>query len=106
MAKEFLYRIKPTRLDMLRTGPTPEEAHATQEHFAYVRDGVRDGRVLLAGRTLTADPETFGVVIFRADSEEEAQRFMASDPAVAASVMNAELFPFRVALLADAWPRD
>lgn len=102
---EFLYRIVPTRIEMLTSGPTPEESQATQDHFAHVNDGVRAGRVLLAGRTLTADASTFGVVIFRADTEDDARAFMTEDPAVSAGVMTAELFPFRVALLAESWPR-
>ena len=102
---EFLYRIVPTRIDMLKSGPTPEEAQATQDHFAYVNDGVRNGRVLLAGRTLTADDATFGLVIFRADSDDDAKTFMEADPAVREGVMTATLFPFRVALLAENWPR-
>lgn len=102
---EFIYRIVPTRIEMLKSGPTPEESEATQDHFAYVNDGVRKGRVLLAGRTLIPDETTFGIVIFRADSDEEAKTFMDEDPAVREGVMTATLFPFRVALLAETWPR-
>jgi uncharacterized protein len=53
--------------------------------------------VLLFGRTQTTDAATFGIVIFRADSADEASRIVDEDPAVRASVMRAELFPFRVA---------
>jgi uncharacterized protein YciI len=102
---EFIYRIKPTRLEMLKSGPTPEEAEATQDHFAYVNAGVRAGTVLMAGRTLTVDEETFGIVIFKAEDEAAARSFMEQDPAVLAGVMSAALFPFRVALLAENWDR-
>ncbi|NLL89375.1 MAG: hypothetical protein GX228_10760 [Firmicutes bacterium] len=40
----------------------------------------------------------FGVVIFEADSEEEARFLMETDPAVEEGIMTAELFPYRVAL--------
>jgi hypothetical protein len=40
------------------------------------------------------------VVVFHAADAEQAERFMAADPAVAAGVMHAVLYPFHVALLA------
>jgi uncharacterized protein YciI len=85
---------------MLQTGPTLEEAEATQAHFAYLQAARDVGVVFGAGRTLTTDDTTFGIVIFRAPDETAAREFMESDPAVATGVMRAELFPFRVALWA------
>jgi uncharacterized protein len=52
----------------------------------------------MAGRTLTADENTFGIVVFVADSDADATELMQTDPAVSRGVMSAELFPFRVAL--------
>ena len=50
------------------------------------------------GRTLTTDTSTFGLVIFEAETEEEANKLMNADPAVAAGVMKAQLFPFKAVL--------
>lgn len=103
MPSDYIYRLRPTRLAMLTEGPTEHEVAATQAHFAYVQRAVEEGVALLAGRTSTADEGTFGIVIFRMESEEEAQAFMEKDPAVRDGVMEAELFPFRLALLARSW---
>jgi uncharacterized protein len=103
MASEYLYRLVPTRLEMLTEGPTPEETELVTAHFSYLQAAVAKGILLLAGRTTLLDERTFGIAVFRAESEEEARRFMESDPAVAGGVMRAELFPFRVALLAESW---
>jgi uncharacterized protein YciI len=100
MSAEFLYRIVPARLEMLTSGPTVEEMAATQAHFAYLDAAREAGVVLGAGRTLTRDETTFGIVIFRAPDEQAARDFMEHDPAVHAGVMRAELFPFRIALWA------
>lgn len=56
----------------------------------------------MAGKTDGLDEKTFGIVIFEADSEEEAKLIMESDPAVAEGIMNAELFPYRVALMKNS----
>ena len=59
------------------------------------------GVVLLVGRTQDNSPRTFGIVIFQAESEEQAQAIMNSDPAVQKGIMRAELFPFRIALAGE-----
>jgi uncharacterized protein YciI len=49
---EFLYKIQPTRLEMLTEGPTAEEAAIVSQHFAYLKGLTEEGSVVLAGRTL------------------------------------------------------
>ncbi len=83
---------------MLTDGPTPEEASYVAEHFTYLKRLTDEGIVLLAGRTLTMDEASFGIVLFRADAEPAAVNLMENDPAVRAGVMRATLYPFRIAL--------
>ena len=97
--KQFLYRVQPARAEMLKSSPTEEEAVIVEEHFNYLKNLTAKGVVILAGRTLTADEGTFGLVIFRAESDEAAREIMNNDPAVKKGVMRATLFPFRVALM-------
>ena len=47
------------------------------------------------------DPTGFGLVILEVDSEEEAITLMKNDPAVKEGIMEATLFPYRVALIKD-----
>ncbi len=98
----FLYRITPTRPDMLAGGPTEHETRTIARHAAYLDDLARDGRVLLAGRTLTEDESAFGIVIVDADSLAEARGVMENDPAVRDGVMEAALYPYRIAVVSDA----
>jgi uncharacterized protein YciI len=55
---------------------------------------------MLAGRTSNNDETTVGIVIVNAPDEVTAQEIMQRDPFVKASLMNAALFPFRVAYTA------
>jgi uncharacterized protein YciI len=96
--KQYLYTIKPVRLEMLTVGPTPEEEKTVSQHIAHLQRLAQEGVVVLAGRTQTADPGTFGIVILNANSEDEARQRMEGDPAVKGGVMRAELYPFRVAV--------
>jgi uncharacterized protein YciI len=91
---EYIYLIHPFREGFF-THPNAEEEKAMQDHFAYLQKATQAGTLLLAGPCLD---DTFGVVIFRAASEADAQAFMANDPSVKANVMMAELHPLRVSL--------
>ncbi len=102
--KQFLYRIQPTRTGMLTEGPTEAETVVVGDHFSYLQQLMHEGVVLMAGRTLVEDEGTFGVVVFEAVSEEAAQLVMDNDPAVVHGVMDAQLFPYRVALWSDQGP--
>ena len=99
--KQYLYKIQPTRLAMV-TDPTFQEAQIVSEHFQYLKDLTQKGVMILVGRTLNTDSSTFGIAIFQADSEETARAIMLNDPAVQKGVMQAELYPYRIALMAQA----
>ena len=94
---EFLYRLQPARPAMLADGLTVMERETVASHLAYLQQLAAAGVVLLFGRTQTTDASTFGIVIYRAGSPDEARQIMSDDPVVRAGVMRAEVFPFRIA---------
>ncbi len=96
--QQFISILKPTRIDMLTSGPTEFEEITVSAHFDYLEALVKKGVVVLAGRTLTEDENTFGIVIFLANDMEDAKRVTNNDPVIVNRVMQAEVFPFRIAL--------
>ena len=96
---QFIYVLKPTRLEMLTEGATQEEAETVSRHFAYFQDLTAKGVMILMGRTQNKDESTFGIAIFEADDEAAARSIMENDPAVAGGVMTATLYPYRIALM-------
>ena len=104
---QYLYRIRPTRLEMVTNGPTDEESSIMSEHFDYLKSLTKQGVVLVFGRTQNNDTSTFGITIFRAESDDAARSIISNDPAVKKGIMRAELFPYRVAgLNASNWTSD
>ncbi len=97
----FLYRIQPVRAEVLQGGASKLESSQIEEHFSYLKLLSEKGVVFLAGRTTNSDYSSFGMVILRAASEDEARNIMNSDPAVKNRVFRAELFPYSNALLND-----
>jgi uncharacterized protein YciI len=96
---QYLYLLKPTRLGMVKEGPTPEEAEIVSRHFAHLEALTEQGVMILVGRTQTNDESTFGIAIFEAEDDQAARAIMESDPAVREGVMKAELYPYKVALM-------
>lgn len=94
----FLYTVRPTRREMVTDKPTARESEILTRHFNHLSELAGRGVVGIAGRTDTNDEETFGIVVFRAESKEEALKIMQSDPAVIEGLMIAELYPFRLAI--------
>lgn len=92
---------------MVTYGPTDEEASILSDHFNYLKSLTAQGVVLVFGRTQNKDTSTFGITIFRAESEDTARSIMNNDPAVRKGIMRAELFPYEVARLnASNWTSD
>ena len=97
--QEWIYILKVALLEMLTKGSTEKEDDIVGQHFAYLQENLKAGISILMGRSQNNDENTFGIVIFRASSEEKAQKFMENDPAIKNGVMRAELYPYRIALM-------
>lgn len=98
---QFLYQLRliPSLLD--ENNWTDRENAIVQHHFDKLQGLMNEGKLILAGRTLNMDANGFGIVILEVETEEEAIELMNSDPAVKEGIMESNLFPYRVALLAD-----
>ncbi len=96
--ENFIYIIRPTRADMLASGPTALEEELIEKHFLYLQDLTDQGVALLVGRTLNTDATAFGSVIFQAESLSNAKNIVEADPAVKEGVMGAELFPYKIVM--------
>lgn len=92
----YLLRVVPKLHDESKW--TEKDKAATAQHFERLKQATEKGQVILAGRSSEALDKTFGLVIFEADSEAAARKFMNEDPAVKAGVMKATLHPYSVAL--------
>jgi uncharacterized protein YciI len=95
---QYIYTIKLIdRLHELKKW-TAEDQEAVNEHFKYLKIQMNLGKKILAGRTQNDLKDTFGIVIFNAQDDDEAQSFMESDPSIIAKVMIGNLYPYAIAL--------
>jgi uncharacterized protein YciI len=91
---DWLCIIRPPRPTFMEDS-TPEEDEVMRAHFGYLKSLLDEGRLILAGPSL--EPP-FGVIVFEAEDEAEAQRVIAADPSVASGLQTPELHPFRASL--------
>ena len=97
--KQFLYKLKLIPRLLAPEAWTDEDNAIVEEHFDRLKALHEEGILILAGRTLNEDASQFGLVVFKAATEENARKLMNADPAVSNGVMTATLFPYRVALI-------
>ena len=94
--KRLLVKLTPRLLE--EKNWTEQDNQIVGRHFVKLQQLLKEGKLILAGRTLTMDPKQMGIIIVEVDSEEEARQVMENDDAVKEKIMTAELFPFKVAL--------
>lgn len=97
--QQFIYLFEAVRPELV-TDPdawTEEDIRIGDQHFVHLRKATDEGTVILAGRSTDGKGPAF--VVFEANSEEEARKFMESDPFVSGGLMYARLHPFRAALV-------
>jgi uncharacterized protein YciI len=98
---QFIYQFDPIRPELVTDADawTDEDNRIAEAHFAYLQKASREGIVLLAGRS--QDGVGPAIVIFEAEGEEAARKFMENDPFVSGGLMRASLHPFRAALIRE-----
>lgn len=93
---QWIYTLKPTRLEMVTEGPTEKEMKVITSHAAWLGRLAEAGTVRFFGRTQGAGEATFGIVVFEAPNEAAARAIMVADPAVNGELMSAELQSFKI----------
>ncbi len=81
------------------TGIFPEEpgvSEALSGHSTYWAEQLRAGRMLFGGGMEGDFWDNVAMIVFSADSPEEAELIVKNDPAVKAYVFQAQVRPFRV----------
>ncbi|MFA7228605.1 MAG: YciI family protein [Melioribacteraceae bacterium] len=99
--KQFLYLLRLEKQMYDPAAWTPEKNSIVMEHFERLKKMLAEGFLILAGRTQVDLDKTIGLVIYEADSLEDAKKIAENDPAVKAGIMTVEVFPYEVALIKE-----
>ena len=86
--------------------PDDKEANAALSgHSAYWAKQLGQGRAILAGGMKGDYWDNVAMIVFEAESEEQAQQIVKADPAVKAYVFQAQVRPFDVSFITDKYGR-
>ncbi|WP_141732653.1 YciI family protein [Oligoflexus tunisiensis] len=99
--KLFIYdlALQPDYQDPAAWDARVEEVF--NQHADYLNQAIKHGRVMLVGRTDTAPKDNYGLVVFEAENQADAEEFMKGDPAIARGVMQGRAFPFKLLKVTD-----
>jgi len=103
---EFIYRL--TLIDRLFTSEnwTEEDQNIIREHFSHLQSLLLQNKLIIAGKTAGLDPDTIGLVIFQAESLEEANFIMNSDPAIKKGIMTGQVQEYTTALFNKSYKKE
>ncbi len=90
----YLLKYHPPRSGFAES-QTDAESAIIAEHFEYLCRLHEEGIVAFAGRVEDA---RFGLALLRCESQADAEKLAAVDPAVTGQVFRAEVLPFSLAL--------
>jgi uncharacterized protein YciI len=86
--------------------PDDKEANAAlAAHGQYWAKQLGEGRAVLAGGMKGDYWDNVALIVFEAESEEQAQKIVKADPAVKAYVFQAQVRPFDVSFITDKYGR-
>jgi uncharacterized protein YciI len=98
--KQYIYTMEP--VDPAKAASrdtwTDYDKESFDLHFARLEQAKADGVLVLAGRSQDADGTGPAIVIFEAESDEEAQRFFEAEPFLARGFVRGTLHPFRIVM--------
>ena len=97
----FIYVLSLQQKFRIKTNWTEKEDHIVSEHYQYLLDLKEKKVLIMAGKSRydVDHDDTFGIVVFQSDTEENAHHIMQNDPAIIAGLMTAELHPFNIAVM-------
>ena len=98
MDRNYIYGvIKPYRQDFI-TNPNQDEMKIMSDHFSYLQNLYKQGKLFLAGPTLIQEDPT-GIFIFDTRNLEDAKTLLENDPSIKAGIqIIQELRPIRLSL--------
>jgi uncharacterized protein YciI len=77
---------------------TKEDQETFNLHWTRLERARDEGRLILAGRSQDGDGRGPAIVIFEAESDDDAQRFFEEEPFFVQGFAQGTLHPFRVAV--------
>ena len=95
---EFIYKLILVDRLFVAENWTEEDGKHADDHYYNLLKLQEENKLILAGKTAGLDTDTYGIVIFKANSLEEANSIMENDPAVRNGIMKGYLQEYNVAL--------
>lgn len=104
--KEYIYKLILMDRLFIAENWTNKDEEIIGRHFAHLQSLEQDNRLILAGKTAGLDRSTYGLVLFAAKDEQEAQSIMDKDPAITEGIMKGTLHEYNIALFNPNYKKE
>lgn len=91
----YIYVLKLSKRLQDEDARTKSDENALEAHFDRIKKDHQSGKIIHVGRTENPNQDGFGLVVFKANTLEEAIDYMNADPAVMGKQMSATVFPYK-----------
>lgn len=95
---EYVYKLILVERLFEEKNWTEKDEKITSDHFKYLLNLQKENKIILAGKTEGLTSDTYGLVIFSAETDVEAENIMKNDPAVKNNIMYGFLQRYNVAI--------
>ncbi len=102
---EFIYKLLLVDRLFIEKNWTEEDEIIVEEHFNHLQNLLKNGKLIMAGKTNGLSLDTYGIVVFKAETKQEAKSIMKNDPAITKGIMTGHLQEFNTALFNNEYKK-
>lgn len=96
MMKVYCYKLKLCKRLYLDSAWTLIDNQAVHDHFERIKQDFENGKILHVGRTLDPTKDGFGLVIYKAENDEEALNYMLGDACIKGGQMTGTYHEYKL----------
>ncbi|QMS84583.1 YciI family protein [Candidatus Xianfuyuplasma coldseepsis] len=104
--KEYVYKLILVDRLFVEDNWTDEDEAIIGRHFAHLQSLQKNNQLILAGKTAGLDNNTYGLVLFTAKDDKDAEAIMNRDPAIVEGIMTGTLQEYNVALFNPTYKKE
>lgn len=92
----YIYQLKLVERLWDKSKWTKNDEKVIEKHFLRIKKDVEQGKIYHVGKTFIEDENGFGIVIFYANNDVEATKYMNEDPAINEGLMIGNCMPYKI----------
>lgn len=94
--KTYIYQLKLVERLYDELEWTEEDNNIIEAHYLRIKKDFEEKKIIHVGQTVDPKADGFGLVVYYAENDEAAKKYMEADPALIHHLMTATYQPYKV----------